>query len=57
MGFSAGVMILNSFVELLQQGIESSNFLLGHTFFFKAMGIMFLIDIAISHQYEFEGLY
>ena len=55
MGFSAGVMILISFVELLQQGIESSNFLLGHTFFFMGMGIMFLIDIAISHQYEFEG--
>ena len=55
MGFSAGVMILISFVELLQQGIESTNFLLGHIFFFMGMGIMFLIDVAISHQYEFEG--
>ncbi len=55
MGFSAGVMILISFVELLQQGIESSGFLLGHTFFFVGMGIMFLIDVVISHEYEFEG--
>ncbi|MFX1260043.1 MAG: zinc transporter ZupT [Promethearchaeota archaeon] len=54
MGFSAGVMILISFVELLQQGIESTSFLLGHIFFFVGMGLMFLIDIAISHQYEFE---
>ena len=55
MGFSAGVMILISFVELLQQGIESSSFLLGHIFFFVGMGIMFLIDVVISHEYEFEG--
>ncbi|MFX1572868.1 MAG: zinc transporter ZupT [Promethearchaeota archaeon] len=55
MGFSAGVMILISFVELLQQGIASSNFLLGHIFFLIGMAFMFLIDITISHQYEFEG--
>ena len=54
MGFSAGVMILISFVELLQKGIDSSNFLLGHIFFFGGMAIMFLIDVTISHQYEFE---
>lgn len=55
MGFSAGVMILISFVELLQQGIESSNFLLGHIFFFVGMALMLLIDVGISHRYEFEG--
>ena len=54
MGFSAGVMILVSFVELLQQGIESSGFIFGHLFFFFGMGLMFLIDISISHVYEFE---
>ncbi len=54
MGFSAGVMILVSFVELLQQGIDSSGFILGHLFFFLGMGLMFLIDISISHIYEFE---
>ncbi|MFX1303995.1 MAG: zinc transporter ZupT [Promethearchaeota archaeon] len=54
MGFSAGVMILISFAELLQQGIETSNFLLGHTFFFIGMFLMLVIDITISHKYEFE---
>ena len=54
MGFSAGVMILVSFVELLQQGIESSGFIFGNLFFFFGMGLMFLIDISISHIYEFE---
>ena len=54
MGFSAGVMILVSFVELLQQGIDSSGFILGHLFFFLGMGLMFLIDVSISHIYEFE---
>ncbi len=54
MGFSAGVMVLVSFVELLQQGIDSSGFILGHLFFFLGMGLMFLIDVSISHIYEFE---
>lgn len=54
MGFSAGVMILISFAELLQEGIKTSNFLLGHTFFFIGMFLMLLIDITISHKYEFE---
>lgn len=54
MGFSAGVMILISFVELLKEGIEASNFLLGHLFFFLGMILMLFIDITISHKYEFE---
>lgn len=54
MGFSAGVMILISFVELLQKSIASIGFIYGLTFFFLGMIIMFLIDILISHQYEFE---
>ena len=54
MGFSAGVMILISFVELLQKSIASIGFIFGLTFFFVGMLIMFLIDILISHQYEFE---
>ena len=33
MGFSVGVMILISFVELLQEGIESLGFVLGNFFF------------------------
>ncbi|MHA1488760.1 MAG: zinc transporter ZupT [Promethearchaeota archaeon] len=54
MGFSAGVMILVSFVELLQEGIDSNGFFLGHSFFFLGMGLMFIIDVTISHSYEFE---
>jgi ZIP family zinc transporter len=54
MGFSAGVMILISFVELLQQGIDSLGFFNGHLFFFLGMLIMFTIDVSISHKYEFE---
>lgn len=54
MGFSAGVMILISFVELLATGIEASSFLIGHLFFFLGMVFMLLIDIGISHKYEFE---
>ncbi len=54
MGFSAGVMILISFAELLAEGIEASNFLIGHSFFFLGMVLMLLIDIGISHKYEFE---
>ena len=55
MGFSAGVMILISFAELLAEGIEASSFLIGHLFFFLGMVLMLLIDIGISHKYEFEN--
>ncbi len=54
MGFSAGVMIFISFVELLQEGIKSLGFLLGNTFFLIGMFLMLTIDISISHKYEFE---
>ncbi|MFX1448063.1 MAG: zinc transporter ZupT [Promethearchaeota archaeon] len=54
MGFSAGVMILIAFVELLQEGIEKIGLLEGSLFFFLGMLIMFGIDAFISHEYEFE---
>lgn len=54
MGFSAGVMILISFVELLQHSITSIGLFFGLTFFFLGMLIMLLIDVVISHEYEFE---
>ncbi|TXT53248.1 MAG: Zinc transporter ZupT [Promethearchaeota archaeon] len=54
MGFSAGVMILISFVELLQEGIDSTTLLLGVIFFILGMVIMLIIDVFISHSYEFE---
>jgi ZIP family zinc transporter len=53
-GFSAGVMILISFVELLQKSITTNGLFLGLAFFFLGMLIMLLIDVLISHKYEFE---
>ena len=57
MGFSAGVMILVSFVELLQEGIKTNGMLVGMLFFLLGMGLMLLIDITITHYYEFEDDY
>ncbi|MFX1500146.1 MAG: zinc transporter ZupT [Promethearchaeota archaeon] len=54
MGFSAGVMILVSFVELLQEGIVSNGTFWGIIFFLIGMGIMLLIDIGVTHYYEYE---
>jgi len=49
MGFSAGVMILVSFGELLQHGIEEIGFAPAYLAFFGGMAVMFLIDILIPH--------
>ncbi|MFX1393062.1 MAG: zinc transporter ZupT [Promethearchaeota archaeon] len=54
MGFSAGVMILVSFVELLIEAINSNGFIIGLFFFFVGLFIMLLFDITITHKYEFE---
>lgn len=54
MGFSAGVMILVSFVELLQEGIRTNGVFPGILFFLLGMGLMLLIDMGISHRYEYE---
>ncbi|NVM46200.1 MAG: zinc transporter ZupT [Candidatus Lokiarchaeota archaeon] len=54
MGFSAGVMILIAFVELLPEAIKELDLLTGSLFFFLGMLIMFGIDVFISHEYEFE---
>jgi ZIP family zinc transporter len=54
LGFSAGVMILVSFVELLQGGIEAIGFAWAHAAFFGGMGAMFLIDALIPHDYMAE---
>jgi len=55
MGFSAGVMILIAFVELLQESIKSIGLLEGSLFLFLGMLIMFGIDVFVSHKYEFEN--
>ncbi|MFX0106257.1 MAG: ZIP family metal transporter, partial [Candidatus Hodarchaeota archaeon] len=54
MGFSAGVMILLSFMELLQEGIQTNGIFAGILFFLLGMGLMLLIDMGISHRYEYE---
>ena len=54
LGFSAGVMILVSFVELLQKGIETIGFAFAHTAFFFGIIVMFLIDVSIPHEYMAE---
>lgn len=53
-GFAAGIMILVSFVELLQRSIETVGFAYGQLAFFGGMAIMFLIDILIPHEYFAE---
>jgi len=50
-------MILISFVELLQEAISTMGFFTGLLFFFVGMFIMLLIDVLISHRYEFETLH
>jgi len=51
LGFSAGVMIHVSFVELLQGGIEAAGFMPAHIAFFLGMVVMFVIDALIPHDY------
>lgn len=54
LGFSGGVMILVSFVELLPGGIEALGFAPANLAFFGGMVAMFLIDELIPHDYMGE---
>lgn len=54
LGFSGGVMVLVSFVELLQGGIEALGFAPAHLAFFGGMVAMFAIDALIPHDYMAE---
>ncbi len=54
LGFSGGVMILVSFVELLPRGIEAIGFAPANLIFFAGMAVMFLIDELIPHDYMAE---
>ena len=54
MGFSAGVMIMISFVELLQSGIETIGFVYSNLAFFMGMGILFIVDVLLPHSYILE---
>jgi ZIP family zinc transporter len=57
LGFSAGVMILVSFVELLYSSIEAIGFLSAHSGFFIGMIIFFLLDYLVPHEYLGEKDY
>ena len=54
LGFSAGVMVLVSFVELLAGGIEAIGFAAANLAFFGGMVVMFLIDALVPHDYMAE---
>jgi ZIP family zinc transporter len=56
LGFSAGVMIFVSFVELLQTGIASVGFAYASLAFFAGMLVMFAIDFLIPHEYMAEKI-
>ena len=51
LGFSAGVMILVSFVELLQESISSIGFFSAHISFFLGMIMFMIIDFLLPHDY------
>ena len=51
LGFSAGVMLLVSFVELLPSSIDAIGFLPAHIGFFLGILCMLLIDALIPHDY------
>jgi zinc transporter, ZIP family len=54
LGFSAVVMLLVSFVELLSLGIDHIGFGLAHVAFFAGMLVMSAIDNLIPHEYFAE---
>jgi ZIP family zinc transporter len=54
LGFSAGVMVLVAFVELLQHGIQTVGFAPAHLAFFGGLLVMFLIDNLVPHDYLAE---
>lgn len=51
LGFSAGVMIIVSFVELLPAAVNSIGFLCAYAGFFAGMAFIFLMDFLIPHEY------
>jgi ZIP family zinc transporter len=50
LGFSAGVMVMVAFVELLQGSIESIGFAYANLGFFSGIMVIFLIDYFLPHE-------
>jgi ZIP family zinc transporter len=51
LGFSAGIMIFVSFVELLAKAIQNVGFLGSNLAFFIGMGTYFFVDLLLPHEY------
>ena len=56
LGFSAGVMVLVSFAELLRQGMDAIGTFWGYVAFFGGFVAMYAIDVAVPHSYELDEL-
>ncbi|MFX0061015.1 MAG: zinc transporter ZupT [Candidatus Hermodarchaeota archaeon] len=56
LGFSAGVMIAVSFIELLNGAIDAIGFVGGNIAFFIGISAMFVLDKVIPHEYIAEKL-
>ena len=56
MGFSAGVMIQISFMELLFSAVTETGFLAANTAFFVGIATIAAIEFLIPHEYEEEKL-
>ena len=54
LGFSAGVMIYVSFVELLGTAVETLGFVRGNIWLFFGIVIIFVIDALVPHNYFAE---
>lgn len=55
LGFSAGVMIAVSFIELYSAAVTTVGLLTASLAFFIGFGAMFLIDILVPHTHPAEG--
>ncbi len=55
MGFSAGVMIYLSFVELLPESVAQLGYLKAVISFFVGMLIIYIVDVLLPHSYESES--
>lgn len=54
LGFSAGVMMFVSFAELLSTSMATVGFMPAVAAFFAGMGLMFIIDLLVPHEFISE---
>ena len=54
LGFTAGVMVLVSFSELLPQGVAAIGFTNAHIGFFIGIVVLFMVDMFFPHSYIME---